>query len=409
MLENHRIICFAPSDWWGMNPSCTTHIMRKLAAKNKILYINPFGSDLLGGLKRKKGLMSRIVRKLKSVAKCLRQPEKNLYVFSPVFLPLQGKTAIDVVNNALLKLQIKMACRLTGLSKPTILWLENIRAADIMNCFSPVFKIYNVSDLFASSSYIANQQIQRQWENRIFQESNLVICVSKELYAMKRAERENVFYVPHGVDFDLFQQAAQRKDEKFKELADVRRPIAGYFGTLTAHNDIELLLWCARNLSDVSFVFAGQITGGDYSELKKLDNVYFLGRIPYEKIPQLCVNFDVCMLQWKMSKWIESCNPLKMFEYMASGKPIVSVAIKEAMQYADVISMAHNKEEFCKAIHWELQNDTKERSQRRIEIAAKHCWDNQIEKISDLIIQTMAAKHTKKEKASLVTDRSAVR
>jgi len=409
MLENHRIICFAPSDWWGMNPSCTTHIMRKLAAKNKILYINPFGSDLLGGLKRKKGLTARIARKLKSIVKCLRQPEKNLYVFSPVFLPLQGKAAIDIVNNALLKLQIKIVCRLIGLSKPTILWLENIRAADIMNCFDPVFKAYNVSDLFANNSYIANQQIQHQWEKRICEESDLVICVSKELHAVKRAERENVFYVPHGVDFDLFQQAARRTEEILEELADVRRPIAGYFGTLTAYNDIEMLLWCARNMPDVSFVLAGQITGGDYSELKKLGNVYFLGRIPYEKIPRLCANFDVCMLQWKMSKWIESCNPLKMFEYMASGKPIVSVPIKEAMQYADVISITHNKEEFCRAIRSELQNDTMERSRRRVEIAAKHCWDNQVEKISDLIMQAMAVKHTRKENAPLVTDGSSIR
>jgi hypothetical protein len=98
------------------------------------------------------------------------------------------------------------------------------------------------------------------------------------------------------------------------------------------------------------------------------------------------------MLAWKMSRWIESCNPLKMFEYMASGKPIVSVAIREAMLYADVISIAHNKEEFCKAILWEMQNDAAERRCRRIKIAENHSWDNQVEKISGLIIQAMAAK-----------------
>jgi glycosyltransferase involved in cell wall biosynthesis len=170
---------------------------------------------------------------------------------------------------------------------------------------------------------------------------------------------------------------------------------------MTAYNDIELLLWCAQKLPDVSFVFAGQITGGDYSELKKLSNVYFLGRVPYEKIPQLCADFDVCMLQWKMDEWIESCNPLKMFEYMASGRPIVSVPIKEAMQYSDIISIAHNKEEFCKAIRWELQNDTVERSRKRVEIAGKHSWDNHVEKLSDLITQTMSAVHSKKENAPL--------
>jgi glycosyltransferase involved in cell wall biosynthesis len=163
---------------------------------------------------------------------------------------------------------------------------------------------------------------------------------------------------------------------------------------MTAHNDIELLLWCARNLPDVSFVFAGQITGGDYSGLKRLDNVYFLGRIPYEKIPKLCASFDVCMLQWKMNEWIRCCNPLKMFEYMASGKPIVSVPIEEAKQYSDIISIAHSKEQFAEAIRWELQNDTTERARKRIEIAKNHSWDEHVEKISELIENTITTKQS---------------
>jgi glycosyltransferase involved in cell wall biosynthesis len=139
-------------------------------------------------------------------------------------------------------------------------------------------------------------------------------------------------------------------------------------------------------------VLAGQITGGDYSQLKQMNNVHFLGRLPYEKIPQLCAFFDVCLLQWKMSEWIECCNPLKMFEYMASGKPIVSVPIKESMQYCDIISIAHNKEQFADAIRWELQNDTQERSCKRIEIAREHSWDKHVDKISELIETAITAK-----------------
>lgn len=396
MLENHSIICFAPSDFWGMNPSCATHIMRKLAKKNKVLYINPFSSDLLDGGKRKKGLGSRIVRKLKSVARYLKQPENNLYVFSPLFLPLQGKEWLDNVNNTLLKLQIKMVCRFVGISKP-ILWLENVRAADMMDWFQSPLTVYHVSDLFADGSYTTNPQSQRRREERISNESDLVICVSKELYALKRAARNNAFYIPHGVDFNLFREAAQKK-EGLKELANVPKPIAGYFGTMTAYNDIELLLWCARNLPEVSFVFAGQITGGDYSQLRQLDNVYLLGRMQYEKIPQLCACFDVCMLQWKMSEWIKCCHPLKLFEYMASGKPVVSVPIKEVMQYSDIVSIARNKQEFCDAIRWELDNDTPQRAQRRIEIARQQSWDKNVEKISELITQSIESKHDQRDK-----------
>jgi glycosyltransferase involved in cell wall biosynthesis len=390
MIEGQNIICFAPTDWWGMNPSCTTHLMRRFAKKNRVLYINPFSSDLL--VANKSGITKRIARKLKSIVKLLKQPQKNLYIFSPIFLPFQGKRTIDALNNFLLRVQIKAVCSLTGMSGP-LLWIENLRAADLLESFQPIGTIFHISDLFVEDEYVAHQEILRQREEKISKASDILICVSQGLYDAKSAHHNNVVYLPHGVDFELFREAAQ-KGECIEELTGVPKPIAGYFGTMTAYNDIELLLWCARNLPDVSFVFAGQITGGDYSELGKLNNVYLLGRMPYEKIPQLCACFDVCMLQWKMSRWIECCNPLKMFEYMASGKPIVSVPIKEAMQYSDIISIAHNKEQFAEAIRWELQNDTPERARKRIEIAKNHSWDTHVEKISELIENAITTKQS---------------
>jgi len=364
--------------------------MQKLAAKNKILYVNPFSSDLLGAVK--KGFGRRVVRKLKSIFKLLRRPKNNLYIFSPIFFPFQGKRIVDGVNNFLLKLQIKTVCLFLRMSKP-ILWVENIRAADILGWFDPLLVVYHVSDLFAEDEYTANPAALRQREERISQASDVLICVSKRLYEAKSAERDSVFYLPHGVDFELFREAANNGDDSIARLADVPRPIAGYYGTMTACNDIELLLHCAIKLRDVSFVLAGQITGGDYEELSREPNVYLLGRVPYEQIPALCASFNVCLLQWKMSKWIRYCHPLKFFEYMASSKPIVSVPIEEiAHDYSDIVSVASTKEEYCKAITWELNNDTNERAQRRIEAAREHSWDNHVEQLSNIINNAIATK-----------------
>jgi glycosyltransferase involved in cell wall biosynthesis len=250
-----------------------------------------------------------------------------------------------------------------------------------------------VSDLFAADTYTSNVRQQREREARISQASDLLICVSRELYELKRRERQNVHYVPHGVDFELFRQAAQF-GPPLPEVAHLSRPIAGYFGTMTEHNDIELVTHCARHLPDVSFVFAGQITSGDYSELARLPNVHLLGKLPYEKIPRLCASFDVCLLQWKACEWIRKCNPLKLLEYMASGRPIVSVEIEEARQYADLISIASTKGEFCKALQWELRNDTPARRQRRVEIAARHSWSGHAEQIARLMEQTIQEKQS---------------
>jgi glycosyltransferase involved in cell wall biosynthesis len=193
------------------------------------------------------------------------------------------------------------------------------------------------------------------------------------------------------VNFDFMRRTVEKR-QTFDRLSQTSHPIEGYFGTLTAQNDIELLQHCAENMKDVTFVFAGKITAGHYSELAQMKNVMFLGWVPYEEIASLCATFDVCMLAWKMNKWIASCNPFKFMEYMASGKPIVSVPIRELMQYADVISIANSKEEFCSAIRWELNNDNDKRARLRIEIAKKHSWENQIERLSQIVTDAIATK-----------------
>jgi glycosyltransferase involved in cell wall biosynthesis len=369
-----------------MNPSCATHIMRRLAVRNKVLYINPFSSDLRGVSKNgsTRGLAQRLTRKTRSLLRCLQHPEKNLYVYSPVFLPVQGKSHIDRMNNTLLTAQLDLVCRHLGITKP-LFWMENIRAADLLDRYSPNLTVYHVSDLFTDCPYTADRDILRQREQKITRKSDLLICVSHTLFEMKATQHPRVYYLPHGVDFEKF-RAASQEESTLEELREIPKPRAGYFGTMTAQNDIELMYYCARCLSHVSFVFAGQVTAGDYSELARLPNVFLLGKLPYEKIPTLCAGFDVCMLQWKMNDWIKSCNPLKLFEYMASGRPIVSIPIPEvAAKYGDVISIAHTQDEFAEALVREIENDTPERAHRRIQIAAEHSWDNNVEKIIQMI------------------------
>lgn len=389
-MKGENIVCFAPTDWWGMNPSCTTHIMQNLSKNNKVLYINPFSSDLFSTAETK--ITQRLVRKIKSVAKFLRQPKKNLYVFSPLFIPLHGNRLIDAINNLFLMLQIKSICLFLLMSKP-ILWMENLRAASMLEWFDSKIVVYHVSDLFEECDYTSNRSILLKREEQIRRKCDVMICVSNKLRELKASGSDNVFYLPHGVDFELFREAAKNRDYFINELVNIPRPIAGYYGTLTSHNDYELLQYCATNLPYISFVLAGQVTGGDHTELSKKKNVYFIGRIPYERIPHLCACFDVCLLQWKVDKWIRFCNPLKFLEYMASGNPIVSVYIDEiADQYSDLVSIAESKEDYCKAIVWELNQDNPDRAAQRIKAAKEHSWERQVKRLSRIIQDSINTK-----------------
>ncbi len=394
MLKNVDIICFGPTDYWGMNPSCATHIMRNLSAANRVVYINPISSDLLG-TSYKRGFFTRVFRKAKSMFMVFRKPARNLYVLSPFFLPIQGIASVDKLNNVLLTLQLRLVMNFLKMKSP-ILWAENVRCAEVIGKFIWPLVIYHVSDRFEECPYTQNNEKLSQREEHVAKNSDLLVCVSKELYRSKlkyKDKNSNVYYLPHGVEFSLFNQAAQ-KQRPYPGLRTVTGLIAGYFGTLTEQNDIELLEYCAENLPDVTFVFAGQITAGDYSKLKRMKNTIFPGRVAYEQIPLLCASFDVCLLPWKMNKWIYSCNPLKLFEYMAAGKPIVSVPIEEVVNnYSDIVSVASGKDKFSKAIKWELANDTKERKEKRIAVAQINSWENHAQKLGAMTEATLLKKH----------------
>jgi glycosyltransferase involved in cell wall biosynthesis len=327
-----------------------------------------------------------MLRKAKSTLKFFRKVDHNFYVVSPLFVPLHGFRLLDVFNNALLIIQLRLIMFLLKVKKP-LLWVENIRCADIISHFRWEAIIYHVSDRFEECSYTHNKEKLRQREQYVSKNSDLLICTSRQLYNLKRKEYSNAYYLPHGADFVLFRQAAENGCP-LRELRHIEHPIAGYFGMLTAQNDIDLLTYCVFALPEVNFVFVGHVTAGDYRRLRKQPNVTFFDRMPYEKMPQLCAAFDVCLLPWKMTRWIIDCSPLKLFEYMAAGKPIVSVPIPEvADNYADLVSIAFTKKQFSRAIKWELENDNLKRKQKRIAIARANSWENHNKYLSDMIEQ----------------------
>jgi len=265
-------------------------------------------------------------------------------------------------------------------------WFENPRAADALDWYPNAVKLYHVSDLFAACGYTQDRVALVRREQRLTNACDLIVCVSRSLYEHKRSLRNrDVYYIPHGVDFQHFRYAVQH-GVPAPELLGLPRPIAGYYGTLTASNDLVLLEHCARSAPDVSFVFAGTITGGDYSVLRSLPNVRFIGQVPYERIPVLTAGFDVCLLPWQLSEWITHCSPLKFYEYLASGRPIVSIPIPQVIAEAgDLVSIASVPDEFLAAIRRELATDDVSRQAARVALAARHDWDSHIQSLSTLL------------------------
>lgn len=332
------------------------------------------------------GASSRIVRKLKSFARAVRRESPALTTLSPIFLPWQGTKFVDQLNNNGVWLQVSTLLKLLG-TRPDLLWIENPRASDALDWFPNVPSVYHVSDAFWECPYTRDKSALRRRDEELTKRCGVVICVSDELFAIKARVRSSaLYYLGHGVDYERF-AAAAASGARSPHLEGLAQPIVGYFGTLTNQNDIPLLEWCATNAPDISFVFGGTVTGGDYGPLRRLPNTRFLGQVPYDEIPALAVGFGVCILPWRQTEWIRHCNPLKTYEYFASGRPIVSVPINEVQRIGgDLVSFAATPEEFLNAIRWELSNDNPARADARQQLAEPRSWERHHSALADLLM-----------------------
>ncbi len=152
---------------------------------------------------------------------------------------------------------------------------------------------------------------------------------------MPRRRIKNVHLVRNGTDFELFNQLTPNGI-----LKDINGPIIGYYGAIAEWFDTELIVHCAMEHPDWNFVLIGSTVGCDTSSLEKLKNVHLLGEKPYKELPLYLYHFDVCTIPFKINPLTLATNPVKFYEYLSSGKPVVTVRLPELEPYADLCYLA---------------------------------------------------------------------
>lgn len=318
--------------------------------------------------------------------KPLFRADRTLFVYTPLILPYYGSHAKKRLNEFLLRMQIRLLQKSLGFENP-IVWIENPVGISVAKYLNPALIIYYRIDKFECHHELRNPEEIIKLDEKVTREADLILCVSSKLYEEKlKLKKEGVYYVPHGVDFDHFHQAEEDLPLP-EDMKDIRHPIVGYFGSLDAKNDDSIIQYCATHRPDISFVLVGEKEGRNRL-LEGLPNVHFLGFKEYEQLPRYGRNFDVCIMFWKVNEWIEHSNPVKTMEYLAMGKPIVSVAFHEILRkYDGLIATAHTPEEFLKKMGEEIANDSGERRRARLDFVRDQTWQARVEYISHLVAE----------------------
>jgi glycosyltransferase involved in cell wall biosynthesis len=321
ILEGRDIVCFS-HDWTG-DPLSKTHLMRLLARKNRILWVNSIGYRTP---KATKADVTRAFAKLLAFTRPLSEAEPNLFVLNPLAIPVYNRPWIRSLNHRLLRVQVTRAMRRLKFRR-AINWIFNPAAAVIAGSLGEERVIYQCVDEYTAFSGVDSTGLAAL-EEQLLRRADLVVVSADLLYRSKAPFNPRTVLVRHGVDHGHFRRALDPATRIPDEVASLPRPIIGFFGLIADWVDVDLMAHVAWHFPGGSLVVLGKATT-DVSALRGLPNVHLLGRKPYADLPAYCKAFDVALMPFRINELTLNANPLKVREYLAAGLPVVSTPIPE--------------------------------------------------------------------------------
>lgn len=176
------------------------------------------------------------------------------------------------------------------------------------------------------------------------------------------------------------------------------RPRLGYVGFVSQRTDLKLLEYIADKRPEYDLILAGPISGDrekEFNELLKMPNIIYLGEIAYLEVPPFIQSLDVCLIPHLDSPYSRTMSPLKLYQYLGSGRPIVSTAVAGVERFKEIISVASNQEDYLVRIDETLKEIGEENKRKRIAAAKEETWEKRTESIWSYVIKEI---QNKKEK-----------
>ena len=390
MIKNQTILCFASG--YDAPPTSKHHVMHLLAENNRVLWVNYHASRTPTASSSD---LKYMAKKLGQVAAGLKNPRPNLYVLTPLVVPLPGSSAVKQLNRSLLIRQIRRALRKVA-DGPVQFWTFTPDVGYLLGCFDEQKVVYYCVDDHSQFTGYDVQQVLAE-EEELCRRSDLVITTSTLLQEAKAPLNENTMLVPHGVDYEHFSRALSDDIPAPQDIADIPHPRLGFFGLIRDWVDLDLLAQVARRRPDWHLVLLGDSTI-DLAPYRELANMHFLGRKNYEELPAYCKQFDVGLIPFKINDLTRAVNPIKLREYLAAGLPVVSTPLPEVQLYeggtvpvpfSTPVEIAENAAEFEAAIRSALATST---SRRATSSAAmrEETWPAKVEEIAQRLTRSSA-------------------
>jgi len=213
-------------------------------------------------------------------------------------------------------------------------------------------------------------------EDKLARECDVLVASSEGLAVRHRAAGLDTLVIRNGADFDFFATPSVEWNK-----LESTRPIAGYYGAIANWFDVDLVAEVARSRPQYQFVLVGQVHQVDVSRLQKLSNVHLAGEKIYREIPRYLAQFDVAMIPFKINALTSAVDPVKLYEYLSQGKPVVATQMAELNRAKDLILIANNAADFASKLDQAMQDKDANRRAKRIEFARANTWSARVAQI----------------------------
>ncbi|MBI2944028.1 MAG: glycosyltransferase [Candidatus Wallbacteria bacterium] len=324
--------------------------------------------------------------------------ESGVQVLSPLCLPLRrGPGPLLSVAWRILAGWIERSMRGLAFGPSwayVVYYPEGVR---LLSHLRPAVTLYDCVDDIASQPHIASRPrlaaAVRRAEALLVARASCVTATSRPLWERRRLENPCSYYVPNVGEYAHFARAQEPLAEP-QELAAIPRPRVGFVGALDPYKvDYASLSALATKAPELSLVLAGPAeTAGANAELSRLallPNVHVLGQWPYRLLPELLASMDCLVLPYRLTEHTRFVFPLKFFEFLATGKPVVSAPLESLKEFEGLIPFASSPDRWPAAVRQELGADGARR-EARLALARQSTWDHRAARIEEILAGHLA-------------------
>jgi glycosyltransferase involved in cell wall biosynthesis len=402
MRPDIDIIYFTLFPWDHAYSSVSLSFTREYAKNNRVFYINhPYTlKDFVWGWnkpmvkeRRKDMLLNRM--RYESI------PElpNVVAVQPPLTLPInwmnEGKNyeRLYDLNNRIILDTIKQVVKDFNLTNYIYLNCFNPFYAGVLpkDEFSPLLNVYTCIDDMMEEEYTKKHGVRL--EEIALAEADISFVTSHNLLRLKKHLNPNMHILHNAVDISIFKTALDGPLPRPKELENVKGKMIGFTGNLDASRiDYGLIKKVAKKHSDKTIVLVGPVNSPEFYKmgLDKMPNVIFTGGKHITELPAFLQHFDVTMIPFLLNKLTSSIYPLKINEYLATGKPVVATNFSVDIRgFSDVVYIADSQEEFLEKLNLAIAENDEQKVTQRFAVAQSNTWTERVNQFWEIVENTL--------------------